>query len=418
MHTAIQVNDIKKRYDLGSIGGSTLINEFKSIFKGNPERNQVVDTDAQYWALKGVTFDVKEGEVLGIIGKNGAGKSTLLKVLSRITSPTSGSIKIKGRVGSLLEVGTGFHPDLSGRDNIYMNGAILGMRKKEIDSKLDEIISFSGVSKYIDTPVKRYSSGMYVRLAFAVAAHLEPEILIIDEVLAVGDAEFQKKCLGKMQNVSEKGKTVLFVSHNMDAMRRICKNSILLEQGRITKEGTSAEVIEYYLNQGLESKCLYSKSWQSPHEPTADNIALNAAYFVDENNRPVENSDITKPLGICIEYTVQKEVLGFTTGINIFNAEQIHLISSHNFGLDYKNDIKPGHYKCTAWIPGNILAEGKISVNIALMRYNPFGVLMHLEDVLKIEIVDNLHPEGARGTYLGTFPGVVRPKLNWTNERL
>lgn len=197
METVIEVNDVKKRYDLGSIGGSTLISDIKGLFVPNTKRDKLIDTDEQYWALKGVTFDVKQGEVLGIIGRNGAGKSTLLKILSRVTSPTLGSIKAKGRIASLLEVGTGFHPDLSGRDNIYLNGAILGMKKAEITRKLEEIVEFAGIAKYIDTPVKRYSSGMYVRLAFAVAAHLEPEILILDEVLAVGDAEFQKKCLAK-----------------------------------------------------------------------------------------------------------------------------------------------------------------------------------------------------------------------------
>jgi lipopolysaccharide transport system ATP-binding protein len=257
---AIIVEGLSKRYDLGSINSGTLSNDLKLAWakiRGleNPisiigEQNKL----GEYWALKDVEFEIKKGESVGIIGKNGAGKSTLLKILSRVTAPTKGKIKVKGRIASLLEVGTGFHPDLSGRENIYMNGAILGMARQEINNKLDEIIAFSGVEKYIDTPVKRYSSGMYVRLAFAVAAHLESEILIVDEVLAVGDAEFQKKCLGKMNDVSTKdGRTVLFVSHNMAAIQNLCSKTIVLTQGQHAFTGKTNEGISKYLtfNSGI-----------------------------------------------------------------------------------------------------------------------------------------------------------------------
>ena len=248
--TVIKVENISKFYQLGLINHGTLAKDLQGWWakiRGKEDPNsQVSLLNSQnnnagsdfIYALKDVSFDVKQGEVLGIIGANGAGKSTLLKILSRVTSPTSGCIKIKGRIGSLLEVGTGFHPELTGRENIYLNGAILGMRKHEIDKKLDEIIDFSGVEKFIDTPVKRYSSGMYVRLAFAVAAHLDPEILVVDEVLAVGDAEFQKKALGKMQDVSRgEGRTVLFVSHNMAAVRQLCKKAVVLDNGQIVMSG-------------------------------------------------------------------------------------------------------------------------------------------------------------------------------------
>lgn len=258
--TVIKVENLTKFYQLGLINHGTLAKDLQGWWaklrgKDDPNsrismvsnKNNNADTDFIY-ALKDVSFDVQQGEVLGIIGANGAGKSTLLKILSRVTSPTSGCIKIKGRIGSLLEVGTGFHPELTGRENIYLNGAILGMRRHEIDKKLDEIIDFSGVEKFIDTPVKRYSSGMYVRLAFAVAAHLDPEILVVDEVLAVGDADFQKKCLGKMGDVSKKeGRTVLFVSHNMTAVKQLCKNGVLLENGKISYIGTAENAITKYL---------------------------------------------------------------------------------------------------------------------------------------------------------------------------
>ncbi len=257
--TVIKVENLGKQYRLGQVGSRTLSNDLSSWWhrvRGNEDPNlklgEVNDRTKKgesnlVWVLKNINFEVVQGEVMGIIGKNGAGKSTLLKILSKVTSPTLGSVKIKGRIASLLEVGTGFHPDLSGRENVFLNGAILGMSKQEIRNKFDEIVEFSGVDRYIDTPVKRYSSGMYVRLAFGVAAHLEPEILIVDEVLAVGDAEFQKKCLGKMKDVSEQGRTVLFVSHNIDAINSLCSRTICLKQGEIEFIGTTNEAVNKYL---------------------------------------------------------------------------------------------------------------------------------------------------------------------------
>jgi lipopolysaccharide transport system ATP-binding protein len=258
MSTVISVENISKAYRLGLIGGGTLKEDFArwcAKLRGKPdpflkigEEHHARRMGETFWALENVSFEVKEGEVLGIIGRNGAGKSTLLKILSQVTSPTSGEIKIKGRIASLLEVGTGFHPELTGRENVFLNGAILGMTKVEIRKKFDEIVAFSGIEEFIDTPVKRYSSGMYVRLAFAVAAHLEPEILIVDEVLAVGDAEFQKKCLGKMQDVAGHGRTVLFVSHNMSAVQSLCKRCVLLKDGRVEIDGDTNALISSYLS--------------------------------------------------------------------------------------------------------------------------------------------------------------------------
>src|ERR1700722_10215628 len=268
----IKVDNISKQYRLGEVSTGTLMHDINKWFykvrgKEDPylkigeENDRTKKTDSEYvWALKDINFEVKRGEALGIIGRNGAGKSTLLKILSRTTAPTIGDIKIKGRVASLLEVGTGFHPELTGRDNIFLNGAILGMTRREIKNKFDEIVDFAGVERYIDTPVKRYSSGMYVRLAFGVAAHLEPEILIVDEVLAVGDAEFQKKCLGKMKDVSDKeGRTVLFVSHNMTAVKNLCQTALLLDNGKTKKYGNITEVVDAYM-QTVSTE--FHKSWQ------------------------------------------------------------------------------------------------------------------------------------------------------------
>lgn len=239
-NVAIRVSGVSKRYEIGKAKDGSLRGTLSSLFKSGANQKD------EFWALKDVSFEVKKGEVIGIIGKNGAGKSTLLKILSQITKPTEGRIEINGRVASLLEVGTGFHPELTGRENVYLNGTILGMTRKEVESKFDEIVAFSGVEKFIDTPVKHYSSGMYVRLAFAVAAHLEPEILIIDEVLAVGDAEFQKKCLGKMKDVAGEGRTVLFVSHNMGAVKNLCHRAILLKNGQLNFMGGVEDVIKNY----------------------------------------------------------------------------------------------------------------------------------------------------------------------------
>ncbi len=286
-NVVIKAEHISKMYRLGQVGTGTLSHDLKRWWalargKEDPYLQVGVENDrskkggSDYaWALKDIDFEVQQGDTLGIIGKNGAGKSTLLKILSRVTTPTQGEIKIKGRIASLLEVGTGFHPELSGRENIYMNGAILGMAKKEISRKFDEIVDFSGVAKYIDTPVKRYSSGMYVRLAFAVAAHLEPEILIVDEVLAVGDAEFQKKCLGKMGDVASHGRTIIFVSHNMTAVQSLCKSALYLKNGQVADAGRTDKVINNYLSKEVRN-CM-EQQWDEQSAPGNEFIRLVSA---------------------------------------------------------------------------------------------------------------------------------------------
>ncbi|MEN9345082.1 MAG: hypothetical protein RLZZ60_551 [Bacteroidota bacterium] len=355
----ISVNHISKQYRLGNIGASTLAADFNRLLGNFFARKQPSKKDL-IWALNDINFSVQQGEVLGIIGKNGAGKSTLLKILSRVTSPTSGDIVINGRMASLLEVGTGFHPELTGRENVFLNGAIMGMTKSEIRRKFDEIVDFSGVEKYIDTPVKRYSSGMYVRLAFAVAAHLEPEILIVDEVLAVGDAEFQKKCLGKMKSVSNQGRTVLFVSHNMSAIQSLCPRSILLKSGELIKDGATEQIIQYYLGNELttsneiifdaQNELNYVKSLKLTHQDSS----VGRAYKCGET--------------LSFDFEIEADSAGdYQLGIGVASALDVNIFSelSEPIALHkgtqtihYTNQqikLAPGHYALTF----NWLRNGK-----------------------------------------------------------
>ena len=313
-NTAIKLENISKQYRLGVVGTGTLSHDLNRWFarvrgKEDPtlkigQSNLLAQAGGDYvWALKDINLEIKQGEVLGIIGKNGAGKSTLLKILSRVTGPTTGQVKINGRIASLLEVGTGFHPELTGRENIFLNGAIMGMRKHEIRKKLDEIVDFAGVAKYLDTPVKRYSSGMYVRLAFAVAAHLEPDILVVDEVLAVGDAEFQKKAVGKMQDVSKQGgRTVLFVSHNMNSISRLCTKTVLLANGQVIQQGNTDFVIEHYLKQNTEGYKTHKKFANGQNK----DINLLEVKLKDENGNILTGlHDVHKPF--FVDYTIRLE---------------------------------------------------------------------------------------------------------------
>jgi lipopolysaccharide transport system ATP-binding protein len=333
-------------------------------------------------------------------------------LLSRVTSPTSGEIKVKGRIASLLEVGTGFHPELSGRENIYLNGAILGMRKKEITRKLEEIINFSGVERYIDTPVKRYSSGMYVRLAFAVAAHLESEILIVDEVLAVGDAEFQKKCLGKMGDISKgEGRTVLFVSHNMGAVKNLCFKGIVLENGLLTYNGDIDNAVDFYLK---NNNNFAFKNWEFGSEPKSNCFKLLEAKVLDYNNNISLNHLITNHLYVEFKYEVLKDNQFFTHGFNLFNDHNIHILSSHD--KDSKNlfiPVNKGIYYAKVMIPGNLLAEGGYYCSFAIMRYNPFNIEFHEMEIVGFNVIDEIGDSTVRGNYTGRFPGLIRPLLNW-----
>ncbi|MBF2067325.1 MAG: ABC transporter ATP-binding protein [Calothrix sp. C42_A2020_038] len=424
--TVIRVENISKKYVLSHQQEGSSQKTFRdAITEGTksltkklikPSKEVYNPTREEFWALKDVSFEIKQGDRVGIIGRNGAGKSTLLKVLSRIVEPTKGNIKIRGRIASLLEVGTGFHPELTGRENIFLNGAILGMSKVEIKRKFDEIVAFAEIEKFLDTPVKRYSSGMYVRLAFAVAAHLEPEILIVDEVLAVGDSNFQKKCLGKMENVAAQGRTVLFVSHSMETVTRLCNTAVLLKEGSVQISGATDKVISAYLKSDFGTTAM--RRWNDINKAPGNNIVRLVEVKVHGENGKVNDSfDITKPIGITMTYEVLQDEKVFTHSINLYNDTGIHLLSSHDIvsPLREKPRVK-GCYSSTMWIPGNFLAEGNIIVSAAIIEPDPFVVHFHELDAVAFSVFDPMDGTSARGKYTLIFPGVVRPILNWDTK--
>ncbi len=367
-------------------------------------------SSTEFWALRDVSFEVKQGEVLGIIGRNGAGKSTLLKILSRITDPTEGWAEINGRVGSLLEVGTGFHPELTGRENIYLNGAILGMKRGEIDRRFDEIVAFSEVEKFLDTPVKRYSSGMYVRLAFAVAAHLEPEILLVDEVLAVGDAAFQKKCLGKMGDVAKQGRTVLFVSHNMAAVRTLCSRSLYLSSGSMLLDADSETVVSHYLAQDTAASALIA--WDIQTAPRSAELRFLKAFITNDGGEPSPSVDCRCPFFIVAEYEVLRPVEGVRIGFMLQNLMGVVITGSSDWGVWSQESREPGHYVSRCLFPGYTLNAGTYSVlfGAEVAPYTEQAVLTPYCISFTVEDVDGHGPRH------GPVPGVLRPKLNWEVE--
>jgi homopolymeric O-antigen transport system ATP-binding protein len=368
------------------------------------------------WALKDVSFEIRGGEVVGLIGRNGAGKSTLLKILSRITDPTTGVAEIRGRVGSLLEVGTGFHPELTGRENVYLNGAILGMKRNEIARKFDEIVAFAEVDKFIDTPVKHYSSGMYLRLAFAVAAHLEPEILLVDEVLAVGDAHFQKKCLAKMEDVGRQGRTVLFVSHNMPAITRLCPRTILLGQGGVQMDGPSHQVAGVYLNAEVGNSA--ERIWPDVTKaPGSDLIRLRAVRLRGKDGRLVETVDIRDPIGLEMEYDVLKSGQIIMPHFAVHNLEGLQLFSAVETDPEWRGRSRStGRYVTSAWIPGNYLTEGTLLIGAAANTLNPNIMHFYAIEAVSFCVIDSFAGDSARGDYPGDLHGVVRPMLKWSTQ--
>jgi lipopolysaccharide transport system ATP-binding protein len=416
MPTSIKVENLSKIYRLGEIGTGTISRDLERWFakirgKEDPflkigqtnERNKKGDSDVVF-SLQDINFEIEQGDAVGIIGRNGAGKSTLLKILSRVTSPTTGKINIKGRVASLLEVGTGFHPELTGRENIFLNGAILGMRKKEIQHKLDEIIEFSGVERYIDTPVKRYSSGMYVRLAFAVAAHLESEILVVDEVLAVGDAEFQRKCLGKMGEVSKGGgRTVLFVSHNMAAVQSLCNKGIVLQHGKKLFDGTATDAISIYQKSNQTSDVVLSK-WTKENAPGDHRAKLLSAEAI-----PTQGDFINFGSGVTLTFLVQSNITNSLLDIsfNVKNQEEVLMFHHGNY-LAHANELKNGIYEMRVDIPANMLNEGSYSVDVwiglgateTVGRRVPKAIIFYVDK----SNIDHIFK---------TMPGIIRPKLNY-----
>lgn len=371
--------------------------------------NKLDTTDGDYvWALRDINFSVEQGDVLGIIGKNGAGKSTLLKILSKVTTPTTGSIKVKGRIASLLEVGTGFHPELSGKENIFLNGAILGMTKTEIRSKFDEIVDFAGVGKYIDTPVKRYSSGMYVRLAFAVAAHLDPEILIVDEVLAVGDADFQKKALGKMKDISKgQGRTVLFVSHNMAAVKSLCKKGLILKNGKLIFEGSSKSAVEaYHNNHSIADTFIEFENIDDA--PGNENIKIKSLKVLPCIGQTI---DMDSGIKFCLDFFNFKEGIDLDSTFELLTTDDIKVFHNGCFISKHK-DSKKGYYSVEGYLPPFLLNAGSYKINL-IFGENQRYVLYYAEDILSFE-VQNTHTE--KGSNLNKFPGIIFTNLNWTSS--
>jgi lipopolysaccharide transport system ATP-binding protein len=366
-----------------------------------------------FWALKDISFDVQPGEAIAIIGRNGAGKSTLLKILSRITEPSVGFADIQGRVGSLLEVGTGFHPELTGRENIYLNGAILGMARVEIDRKFDEIVAFSEIEQFIDTMVKHYSSGMYMRLAFAVAAHLEPEILLIDEVLAVGDLEFQRKCLGKMEDVGKLGRTVIFVSHNMSAVTRLCSRAVLLDHGTVAAIGPTPAVVAEYVFKGYGTRA--ERRWeQADRMPGDETIRLLGVRARDPQGIVQESFDIRQPIAIDIDYEVRQAGMRFTPCFDVVNESGVVLFLSQQDPEWQDRDRPVGTHVATCWIPGNFLAEGTFNVDVAFWGFTtPPSGRIEENGAICISIHDPLEGGSVRGRGTNAYPGVLRPMLQW-----
>jgi len=431
----IEVSDLSKLYHLGVIGATTFRESIERWWcrrfgKGElcrkiGTKNLMIEAnDPQagpqpntLWALKNASFSVDKGEIVGIVGKNGAGKSTLLKILSRITEPTKGHAIIRGRTASLLEVGTGFHPELTGRENTYLNGAILGMRKKEIDRKFDEIVAFAELERFIDTPVKRYSSGMYVRLAFAVAAHLEPEILLVDEVLAVGDIEFRKKCLGKMNDVAKGGRTVLFVSHNMIAVQRLCPRTIFLDKGKIVADGESGAVVAQYVEACAKGKISEGERvWKDIDKaPGDEHVRLEAIRLKNKKEQIINAFKLDEPFSIEIEYKVLKAFKGGRLAARIYTSEGVPVFTSGD--CDRKDTCwgtrEPGRYIAHCQIPAHFLNRG--SYTITLLGDIPNKKQLFQENyVLNFNVVETA---GAGGIYSAGRQGLVRPILDWATKK-
>ncbi|MDA8087987.1 MAG: polysaccharide ABC transporter ATP-binding protein [Nitrospiraceae bacterium] len=424
---AIRVDNVSKKYRIGHTEQNyrtlreTMKDAFYAPFKKiwglfPSARTQKPEYDDEIWALKNISFEVGPGEVMGIIGRNGAGKSTLLKILSRITEPTSGWGEIHGRVGSLLEVGTGFHAELTGRENIYLNGAILGMSRNEIKRQFDEMVSFAEVEKFIDTPVKRYSSGMYLRLAFAVAAHLKPEILIVDEVLAVGDARFQKKCLNKMEEVGQNGRTVLFVSHNMPAVTRLCKRAILLEGGAVKTDGPSHQVVGEYLNSAQSSTTV--REWVDlSRAPGNDIVRLRAVRVRTSEGKIAETVNVSETFAIEMEYDVLRPGCLLMPWHHFFNSSGLRLFEAHDSDEKWLGRERTvGRYVSTVWIYGNLLEEGILYVTSGMRKLHPIERMFIERDAVAIQVVDRDNNSPARDGWYGSMGGAVRPLFKWATR--
>ena len=373
---------------------------------GNPDRAEA----SEFWALNDVSLDVNQGDRVAIVGRNGAGKSTLLKILSRITEPTKGRIRIKGRVASLLEVGTGFHPELSGRENIFLNGSILGMTRNDIQSRFDDIVAFADIGRFLDTPVKRYSSGMYVRLAFAVAAHVEPDVLLVDEVLAVGDAAFQKKCLDRMGQATQEGRTVLFVSHNMPAVTQLCDKGVWIDGGVVRKTGSSEEVVKEYLASGSESPS--ERRWDYPGDAPGDDLVRLLGCRLKQRGTISSIIDINEKCTIEMDFEVLDARPNLITGVTFLDAFNSCLFAHCDWRT---NNLGKGVFRKSVEVPAYTFAEGQVNILIQMLYYDPFHRSVWQPDVLGFDAIDTDSAGSIRGPVKGGWPGAVRLSLPWSD---
>ncbi len=418
----MKIEDLSKKYIITHQGGGrgykTLREELTRWFRKTgsivlSRSGQDASSREEFWALREISFDVNQGDRIGIIGRNGAGKSTLLKIMSRITEPTTGRISISGRVASLLEVGTGFHPELTGRENIFLNGAILGMAKTEIRAKFDEIIDFAEVEQFLDTPVKRYSSGMYVRLAFAVAAHLEPEILLIDEVLAVGDASFQKKCLGKMEDVSrQEGRTIFFVSHNMGAINSLCDHAILLDRGKLVASGATSEITNRYLSSTVSS--MSSKKFETDPSKKAQFMSVQ---LLDSRRKPATEFDRQKPFYLVIEFTIRNKLDGALVGVMLDRADNTAILHAADIDAAKNREIdrKPGIYRSIVKFPGGILNAAAYQIRLCIQKYG--GTVYDYFEGLDITLIDT-GTFASLGIQGKQRPGAIAFLLDWDTKKI
>lgn len=422
MRPIIKVENLGKQYGFGGLhpaymtfreaAAAAMLKPFKRVRRGlrpAPEERS--------WALKDVSFEVEPGEVVGLIGNNGAGKSTLLKILSRIVEPTTGNFELYGKIGSLLEVGTGFHPDLSGRENIFLNGALLGIKRAELQRRFDEIVAFSEIEEFIDLPVKWYSSGMYLRLAFSVAAHLDTEILTMDEVLAVGDNSFQQKCIDKVNEIRGQGRTILFVSHSMPAVTRLCERVILLDKGRVVEDGPATEVVNDYMGESLNATAV--RKWPDPQSaPGSEAVRIRQVRVRTREGDTAPQVDIRSPVGVEVIYEVLQPNHILTPSFDLFNEQGVHVFAVHDVGPEWRRESRPvGRYVSTMWIPGNTLSEGRLFVQASVLSYHP-GLRLHTREpnVVAFQVVESSEGDSARGDYVGPVAGVVRPLLPWQTD--
>ncbi|NWF70824.1 MAG: ABC transporter ATP-binding protein [Chloroflexi bacterium] len=418
--STIEVVNLSKRFRIGALQSSSrtlrdmLVDAVKAPFQKRASR-----VENTIWALKDVSFAVSAGDVVGIIGRNGSGKSTLLKILARVTEPTSGQARLRGRVGSLLEVGTGFHLELTGRENIFLSGVIMGMRREEVKRSFDEIVAFAEMEKFIDTPVKHYSSGMYMRLAFAVAAHLRSDILLVDEVLAVGDIEFQRRCLSKMEAIGQEGRSVIFVSHDMHAIARLCSRALWLNNGQLMADGVVMETIGQYMGLGENSSA--QRQWDDPATAPGNAMArLRSVRILNEAGVVSYRHDIRCPITVEFVYDILQPGKRLSPFMFCNAEDGTHLFLSTDWSNEAVNALDPSYVgRRTAWctIPGNLLAEGRftLSPGLSVVQENN-NVQVYEPDAVSMTVYDPMQGDSTRGVFGGVYPGALRPLLNWRHE--